>query len=151
MNVERVYTRQLMSTTRGASLAEAAAAMSRYRVGTLLVMDHAGPDARPVGIITDRDVALRGFASESGHVESVMTPVLATVREDADVHEALGLMQAHGVRRLLVTGPDGGIRGMVSIDDVIDGLSADLASAAAVLKGIINRDAAGLGDVRVGG
>lgn len=151
MKVERVYTRQLMATTRRATLAEAAAAMGRYRVGTLLVMDHPGPDASPVGIITDRDVALRGFASESGYVESVMTPVLATVREDADVHEALALMQAHGVRRLLVTGADGGIRGMVSVDDVIDGLSADLASAAAVLKGIIRRDAAGLGDVRVGG
>jgi len=151
MRVERVYTRQLMATTRAATLAEAAAAMASYRVGTLLVMDTARADARPVGIITDRDVALRGFASESGHVESVMTPVLATVREDADVHEALALMQAHGVRRLLVTGADGGIRGMVSVDDVIDGLSADLASAAAVLKGIVRRDAAGLGDVRVGG
>jgi CBS domain-containing protein len=58
-------------------------------------------------------------------------------------------MRAHGVRRLVVTGAEGAIRGVLSIDDVIDGLSADLASAAAVLKGDIRHDSAGLGDVRV--
>jgi CBS domain-containing protein len=151
MTIERIYTRQVMATTREASLSEAAAAMSSYRVGWLLVVDHGGPDAKPVGIITDRDVALRGFASESGQVGSVMTPVVATVPEKADAHEAVGLMRAHGVRRLLVVGEDGRVRGILSIDDVIDGLSADLAAASAVLKGEIQRDAAGLGEVRVGG
>ena len=150
MKIERVFTRGVMATTRDASLAEAAAAMASYRVGTLLVMDARGGNARPVGIITDRDVALRGFASDSGRVDSAMTPVVATVGEDADVHEAIALMQAHGVRRLLVTGAAGAVRGIVSIDDVIDGLSTELAAAATVLKGEIRRDAAGLGKVLVG-
>jgi CBS domain-containing protein len=150
MKIERIYTRQVMATTREASLAEAAAAMASYRVGWLLVVDRGGPEARPMGIITDRDVAIRGFASESGLVGSVMTPVVATVCEDADTHEAVGTMRAHGVRRLLVTGRDGGVRGILSIDDVIDGLSADLAAASCVLKGEIQRDAAGLGEVKLG-
>jgi CBS domain-containing protein len=77
-----------------------------------------------------------------------MTPVLATVREDADIHEALEVMRAHGVRRLVVLSPGGLVSGILSIDDVVDGLSADLASASAVLKGEIRRDAAGLGDVK---
>ena len=151
MRIERIYTRQVMATTREASLAEAAAAMSSYRVGWLLVVDRAGQDAKPLGIITDRDVALRGFASESGVVGSVMTPVIATVRECADSHEAVAVMRAHGVRRLLVLGEDERVRGVLSIDDVVDGLSAELAAASAVLKGEIQRDAAGLGEVRVGG
>jgi len=67
------------------------------------------------------------------------------------VHEALEIMRAHGVRRLLVTAADGALRGILSIDDVVDGLSADLAAAAAVLKGEVKRDAAGLGDVITGG
>jgi CBS domain-containing protein len=92
-----------------------------------------------VGIVTDRDLALQGFASESSTVGSVMTPVVATVHEDGDIHEALELMRAHGVRRLVVTSADGGLRGILSIDDVVDGLSADLAAAAAVLKGEIRR------------
>jgi CBS domain-containing protein len=73
------------------------------------------------------------------------------VREDADVHEALEIMRAHGVRRLLVMGVGGGMQGILSIDDVIDGLSTDLAAAASVLKGEIRRDSAGLGNVKVGG
>jgi CBS domain-containing protein len=80
-----------------------------------------------------------------------MTPVVATVGEDADSHEALELMRAHGVRRLVVTGRRGKACGILSIDDIIDGLSAELAAAASVLKGEIRRDAAGLGEVKVGG
>jgi CBS domain-containing protein len=151
MKVERVYTRRVMATTRSAPIAEAAAAMRRFQVGTLLVMEDGDPAGRPVGIVTDRDLALHGFASESTAVGSVMTPVLATIHHDADIHEALETMRAHGVRRLIVTQPNGGVCGILSIDDIVDGLSTDLVAAAAVLKGEIRRDSAGLGEVKVGG
>jgi len=150
MKVDRVYTRKVMATTRSTSLAEAAAAMRRYGVGSLLVMEDGGA-GRPVGIVTDRDLALEGFAAESCTAGAAMTPVIATVKADADLHEALELMRAHGVRRLVVTTGDGEITGILSIDDIVDGLSADLAAAAAVLKGEVKRDAAGLGDVLLGG
>lgn len=150
MKVDRLYTPRVMATTRSANLAEAAAAMRRFHVGSLLVMDEGGSGA-PVGIVTDRDIALQGFAAEGATVGSAMTPVVATVHQDADVHEALELMRAHGVRRLVVTGHEGEVMGILSIDDVVDGLSADLAAAAAVLKGELRRDAAGVGDVKVGG
>ena len=151
MKIARLYTRRIMGTTRSAPLAEAAAAMQRFQVGTLLVMEDPPAIGPPIGIVTDRDLALQGFASEATTVGAVMTPVVATITEEADIHEALEVMRAHGVRRLVVTSPEGGLRGILSIDDVVDGLSADLAAAAAVLKGDIRRDAAGLGDVKVGG
>lgn len=152
MKVDRVYTRKVLATTRSASISEAAAAMRRFRVGALLVMeDGVAGAASPVGIITDRDLALEGFASESLTVGAAMTPVIATVREDADIHEALETMRAHGVRRLIVMDARGTVRGIVSVDDIVDGLSADLAAAAAVLRGDIRRDSGGLGDVKVGG
>ncbi|MGZ5036905.1 MAG: CBS domain-containing protein [Usitatibacter sp.] len=151
MKVERVYTRRVLATTRSASIAEAAAAMRRFKVGALLVTDgDKGPACGPVGIITDRDLALEGFASEAVTVGAAMTPVVATVRESADIHEALEVMRAHAVRRLIVTDERGDVLGIVSIDDIVDGLSVDLAAAAAVLRGEIKRDAAGLGDVKVG-
>jgi CBS domain-containing protein len=151
MKIERLYTRRIVATRRSAPIAEAAAAMQRYEVGSLLVMEDPPGAGEPVGIVTDRDLAIQGFASESSVVGSVMTPVIATVHDNADVHEALEIMRAHGVRRLLVVSLEGALRGVLSIDDVVDGLSADLAAAAAVLKGEIRRDAAGLGDVKVGG
>jgi CBS domain-containing protein len=150
MRIERVFTRRVLATTRSASISEAAAAMRRYQVGALLVMDDDAVPSKPVGIVTDRDLALHGFASESTMVGSAMTPVVATVRHDADAHEALELMRAHGVRRLVVTGDRGDVCGILSIDDVVDGRSAVLSAAAAVLKGEIRRDAAGLGEVNVG-
>jgi CBS domain-containing protein len=150
MRIDRVYTRCVMATTRSAPLAEAAAAMARFQVGTLLVMDDSGR-GHPVGIVTDRDLALQGFASESSRVDSVMTPVLATVSSTADAHEALGIMRANGVRRLVVLDAAGDVCGILSIDDIVDGLSADLSAAAAVLRGEVKRDAAGLGTIKVGG
>ena len=149
MKVERVYTPTALATRRSASLAEAAAAMRRFNVGSLLVMEDAA--GGPVGIVTDRDLALQGFASEDCTVGSVMTPVVATIAQGADIHEALEVMRAHGVRRLVVVDDAGGVRGVLSIDDIVDGLSADLAAAAAVLKGEVNTQAAGLGQVKVGG
>ena len=140
-----------MGTTRSAQLAEAAAAMRSFQVGTLLVMEDPPAFGPPVGIVTDRDLALQGFATQATTVGEVMTPVVATVPEGADTHEALELMRAHGVRRLVVTNAEGGLCGILSVDDIVDGLSADLAAAAAVLKGEIRRDAAGLGQVKVGG
>jgi len=150
MKVDRIFTRHVLATTRSASLSEAAAAMHRYQVGALLVMEDGNASGKPVGIVTDRDLALHGFASTDGYVGQAMTPVVATVSSEADAHEALELMRAHGVRRLIVTDTRGEVCGIVSVDDLVDGLSADLAAAAAVLKGEIRRDAAGLGDVKVG-
>ena len=152
MRIERLYTRRIMATTRSAMIAEAAAAMQRYQVGALIVMeDPPSKSPHPVGIVTDRDIALQGFASESCLVGSVMTPVIATVPDTADIHEALEIMRANRVRRLLVVAEGGAMRGILSIDDVVDGLAADMAAAAAVLKGELKRDAAGLGEIEVGG
>src|SRR4051812_11514614 len=150
MKVSRLFTRTAIATRRSAPIAEAAAAMRRFNVGMLLVMEDSGR-GQPVGIVTDRDLALQGFASEAFIVGAVMTPVVATVQEQADIHEALEVMRAHGVRRLVVTTAAGVVSGVLSIDDVVDGLSADLAAAAAVLKGEVRMDAAGLGHVKVGG
>ncbi len=147
MRIDRLYTRKALATTCSTPLAEAAAAMHRFHVGTLLVMEDGELGSRPVGIVTDRDLAIQGLTRTCTTVEGAMTPVVATVRDDVDTHEALEVMRANGVRRLVVTDEHGGIRGLLSIDDIVDGLSTDLAAAAAVLRGEIRLDSAGLGEV----
>jgi CBS domain-containing protein len=135
MKIDRLYTRSVVATTPLATVGDAAAAMNEFKVGALLVMDDANPSARPVGVVTDRDLAMDALIPGGGFVGSVMTPIVATIGRDADTHEALETMRAHGVRRLGVTTHDGSLCGVLSIDDVVDGLSAELATAAAVLKG----------------
>ncbi|HET7731774.1 MAG TPA: CBS domain-containing protein, partial [Usitatibacter sp.] len=124
----------------------AAAAMRRFHVGALLVVEKTEPHPEVVGIVTDRDLVLHALAEglnvRKVAVEKVMTPVVASVSEGADVLEALERMRDAGVRRLLVTTGQGDPAGILSIDDIVDGLAAELASAAALMKTEISREVA---------
>ncbi|HET9471414.1 MAG TPA: CBS domain-containing protein [Usitatibacter sp.] len=145
MKVERVYTREVVATSRSATLAEAARTMRKFHVGTLVVVDGASGRQEVAGIVTDRDLVVQGLAEgldpRRATVEKVMAPVVASVSEDAELHEALERMRAAGVRRLLVTKPTGEPAGIVSLDDAVDGLVAELASLAGLMKNELRREA----------
>jgi CBS domain-containing protein len=147
MKVERVYTRDVVATTRSATLAEAAGTMRKFHVGTLVVLDVVGSRQELAGIVTDRDLVVQGLAegldARKATVGQVMSPVVASVPEDAELHEALERMRAAGVRRLLVTKPTGEPAGIVSLDDAVDGLVAELASLAGLMKNELRREAGG--------
>jgi CBS domain-containing protein len=122
--------------------------MRRFHVGSLLVLEAADPHPEVVGIVTDRDLVMlalaEGLNAHKVTVDKVMSPVVASVPESADVLEAIERMRAAGVRRLLVTAEKGTPAGILSIDDIVDGLSAELASAAALMKSEIGRERAEL-------
>lgn len=146
MKVDRIYTRNAIGISRGDTLQEAAAAMRRFHVGSLLVFEKSGGRAELVGIVTDRDLVLLAMAdgldAAKVAVEKVMTPVVASVAEGADILEALERMRGAGVRRLLVTTERGDPAGVLAIDDIVDGLAAELASASALMKTEIRRETA---------
>lgn len=146
MRIERIYTRSVVGASRTDSLEQAAATMRRFHVGSLLVVEPAGPQPEVVGIVTDRDLVMHALAGGlNAHrvkIEQIMSPVVASVPETADVLEALERMRNAGVRRLLVTGEKGNPVGLLSIDDIVDGLAAELASAAALMKSEIGRERA---------
>ncbi len=130
MKVDRVYTRNVVGTPRSASLSEAAELMRRHHVGALLVTDDPPEEANAVGFITDRDVVVqavaKGLDTREVPVAAVMTPVVGSISDKSDLHDALEMMRTAGVRRLVVTHGDGQVAGMLSIDDVIDGIAPDL-------------------------
>lgn len=146
MKIERIYTRSVVGAARTDTLEQAAAAMRRFHVGALLVIETVGHRNDVVGIVTDRDLVLLALAEGLNvhriTVDKVMSPVVASVSENADVLEALERMRAAGVRRLLVTSERGAAAGIVSIDDIVDGLSVELASAAALMKADVARERA---------
>jgi CBS domain-containing protein len=146
MKVERVYTRSVVATPRTATLEEAARTMRRFHVGTLVVIEAAEGRPEVAGIVTDRDLVVQGLAEGADPrrttVETVMAPVVASVPEDAELHEALERMRAAGVRRLLVTKAGGEAAGIVSLDDAVDGLVAELASLAGLMESERSREAA---------
>jgi CBS domain-containing protein len=138
MNVDRVYSRRIVSVPRSASLGDAAARMKAHQVGALLVTEDARAGSKGIGVVTDRDLVLHALAEGIGpaeaSVDEVMTHGLATVASDASLHEAAEAMRASGVRRLGVTGADGALVGIVSMDDILEGLAAEFASLAQALR-----------------
>ncbi|MGZ5660492.1 MAG: CBS domain-containing protein [Usitatibacter sp.] len=152
MKVDRIYTRNAIGISRGETLEEAAAAMRRFHVGSLLVFEKAERRQELVGIVTDRDLVVLSLAEgrdpRKVRVEEVMSPVVASVSEDADILEALERMRGAGVRRLVVTTQRGEPVGVVAIDDIVDGLAAELASASALMTTEIRREVTEFGEPR---
>jgi signal-transduction protein with cAMP-binding, CBS, and nucleotidyltransferase domain len=148
MKVDRIYTRNGIGVARSDTIQQAAQAMRRFHVGALLVVED-GKSPEVVGIVTDRDLVVLALAeglAAATPVDKVMSPVVASVPEEADALEALERMRAAGVRRLMVTaGPQGKPAGIVSLDDLLDGLAAELASAAALTKASVGRESVEMG------
>ncbi len=151
MRLDRIYTPNLIAVNPGDTLQQAAETMRRHHVGALLVVENLGHAVEVLGIVTDRDLALNAVAdaldARKVKVERVMSPVVASIPAAADVFEALDRMRVAGVRRLLVTENDGTPAGIVSLDDIIDGLAVELASAAALMKASMRREVAEAGTV----
>jgi CBS domain-containing protein len=107
-----------------AAISEAAVLMDASNVGCLLVMD----GDRLAGIVTDRDIVVRGVARRvpaDARIDSVMTTDVVSVDADADVHEAYRILDSHAVRRLPVV-EGNRVVGMVTVDDLLVGLAGDL-------------------------
>src|SRR5215510_16213498 len=99
-------------------------AQTAENVGTLIVLDELG---RTVGILTDRDVAVRvvgqGRDPYATTVASVMTEDLETVQAHVSIEDALRRMQKRSVRRLPVMDDAGACIGIVSLDDILSNLA----------------------------
>ena len=106
-------------------LGEVARLMRDRNVGSILVLDQIGYLA---GIVTDRDVAIRGMGegrSSDVAVELVMTRDVATVSLRADVSDAVSIMAKHVVRRLPVVDEDDRPHGVITFDDVVRHLGTE--------------------------
>jgi len=83
-----------------------------YRLFDLFVLNNVGAviiveDEAPVGIVTERDVIDRVLKQErdveTTTVREIMSSPLVTIEADESVREAIGLLRAHDIRRLVVT------------------------------------------------
>jgi CBS-domain-containing membrane protein len=120
------------------SLADAAALMDRAGIGSLLVVD----DGALLGIVTDRDLALRAVARRvphDGRIDSVMTTGVLTLPVTAERDEVVRAFQAHTVRRLPLM--DGArVVGLVTLDDLlVDATAAELPHLAALVADEVRR------------
>lgn len=133
MKVSEVMHTPVVSTRPQSTLREAAELMEEHNVGSLAVVDQLG---YLTGIVTDRDIAIRGVGtgrSPEAPVESVMTRDVATVLPNADVSSAQITMQKRGVRRLPVTDDMWRLHGMISMDDIVRSFGHEMDAVADTL------------------
>jgi CBS domain-containing protein len=135
LNVGKICSRDLDLADPDENVGQAARRMLARRVGTLVVLD---ADRRPIGIVTDRDLTLRVLATnkdpDTAWVSEVFTTPVHTVAEEATIDEAVRIMRTERCRRLLVRDRDGGIVGIVSVDDILALLAEQMRGVAALLE-----------------
>ncbi|SOC55321.1 CBS domain-containing protein [Ornithinimicrobium cerasi] len=113
-----IMTAQMHTVTEDQSLVEAAALMRDHGVGALPVL---GSDGGLVGIVTDRDIVVRGVADgadlASMTVGGVAHGIVSTVAPDEDVDRVLDTMGDQQIKRLPVV-EEGRLVGMISESDL---------------------------------
>jgi CBS domain-containing protein len=115
--ISELMTKNPRTVTADATIAEAAKIMRDEDAGVVPIVD----GGQLVGVITDRDIALRAVAEGKGGettVRDVASKDLVTVDPEQDLDEALRLMAQHQVRRLPVVEEDGKLVGIVAQADV---------------------------------
>lgn len=119
---------------------QAACKMRDRNVGFLPVCDHA---MRPVGTVTDRDIALRLVAedgSATAPVQSIMTGGVVCCRPEDDLNYARELMAQHRISRIICVDRSGRIEGVISLSDITE---LDEKLGAATLREVSSREARG--------
>jgi CBS domain-containing protein len=115
--VEEIMTRDPRTVNADDTIVDAARTMRDSDIGDVVVMD----GGQVSGIVTDRDIVVRGVAdgrdAESTVVSEVCTTGIETIDPDASVDDALRLMREHDIRRLPVT-KNGRPIGILSLGDL---------------------------------
>ncbi|UBF34386.1 MULTISPECIES: CBS domain-containing protein [unclassified Bacillus (in: firmicutes)] len=117
-SVKEIMTKDLLYCTVLDNVYEAAVKMKEGNVGAIPVVRDDSFEL--VGIVTDRDLVLRGIADKkpnSQKVTNVMTTELITLNEDDSLEKAIELMGEYQIRRIPVTNGKT-LTGMITLGDV---------------------------------
>jgi CBS domain-containing protein len=108
--------------------------MEKEGVGCLVVVE----DQRPLGILTDRDLALRLLREKldpgAVRVRELMHAPAVTIAEDEPLDVALRTLRAAAVRRLPVVDAEGKLAGIVTVDDLLRVVTTELGDLAEALR-----------------
>jgi len=121
----------------------AAQLMRRHHVGALVVVD-AQEKTTPVGIVTDRDLVLalmaEGLDPGMFTVGDIMSVGLVLAGPDMDAMQAVKLMRANRLRRLVIADDQKRLVGIVTLEDLLELLTRELADLAAAALGARDRE-----------
>jgi len=123
MQVRKIMTKNPACCTPDSTLQEVAHMMEMYDCGCIPVVE-SHKTLKPVGTITDRDIALRTFAAGTNPLDmkasDIMTTDIVTVTPDTDVRECLKTMENRQIRRILVVDNNNRVSGIVAQADLAE-------------------------------
>jgi len=126
MSVGTICVRNVDVAKMDESVRAGAQRMQARNVGALIVVN---PGYEPVGIVTDRDLAVRvlaeGLDPSQALIGDVMTRSPTCASCEATIEEALRIMRKGSFRRLPVVDRAGKLSGLVCLDDILDLLSQE--------------------------
>jgi CBS domain-containing protein len=145
MPVGEICNRAVVVAEKTLSVREAAQLMRSRHVGDVVVVEQRNGSRHPVGIVTDRDIVVEvvaaGVNPDALTVADITGPDLATVSESEGVYEALHTMRSKGVRRIPVVDRDGGLVGIVTLDDLLSLLAEEMTELAKLVSREKQREA----------
>jgi len=145
MAVGEICNREVVITEKSVSVVDAARLMRTHHVGDLVVVEEKGGRRHPVGIVTDRDIVVEvvaaGVNPDALKVGDIMGLELATLRESEGLFEALRYMRDKGVRRMPVVDRDGGLVGILTLDDLLSLLAEEMTELAKLVSHERQREA----------
>ena len=121
MQIRELMTRNPACCTPDTPLEEVARMMKQCDCGEIPVVD-SRQSMRPIGVITDRDIAIRTIAEGRNPLDlrtfDCMTKPCVTISEDASTMDVIHLLEEHQIRRIPVVDDRGRVSGIVSQADV---------------------------------
>lgn len=131
--IEELVETDVVTAERDTPVQQVVADMAREDVGSVVVVE----DERPVGILTDRTIALalESATDLSDHrAEDLLTDSIVTGTAEMSVFEAIRRLEEEEIRRLPIVDEEGQLTGIVTLDDILVLLSTELGNLAAVVK-----------------
>jgi len=138
MRIGEICSRDVLTAEPSDALAKCAKAMGERNVGSVVVVDRSGGFARPIGILTDRDILRGQFDRHSDlyclNAGDVMTANPLVLKEDCDVRNAIDCMGQRAVRRVPVVDSGGELVGIVTFDDLLPAIAGQIAAIAGLVS-----------------
>lgn len=121
MKVQDIMTKDPACCPVDAGLREVAKMMVDNDCGAIPVVENS-ESKKPVGVVTDRDIACRAVAQGKNPLDltarDVMTDSVITVKPDTTIEECGNLMERNQIRRIVVVDESGACCGMVAQADI---------------------------------
>lgn len=133
MPIEEMARTDVVTASPDTTAETLAGMMDEDSVGSVVIVGDGGP----LGIVTDRDIALEVAAAGADPTAVTATDVmhedLFTVEAEEGIYDVLEEMRAVGVRRVPVV-DDGGLVGIVTLDDLVVLLASEFDNVADVIQ-----------------